>query len=162
MGNIFEDIAQDIEVKPTKSKLVIKWVVRLAILAATLAFAYGQYKVLKAEKMKEFEKALIENTKAVNDLKTEMKTGFEKVNGRIDKVYDDGIKEFDSFQEYNKKQLILIIDYGQTNKSLLKQMLDVNSMEKSRAVQTQLNQAKIPYKNDSISIVVKPILPPKK
>ena len=167
MGNIFEDITQDIEIKPTKSKLVIKWVVRLAILVASLAFAYGQYKVLKAEKMKEIEKVLIDNTNAINNLKSEMNVGFEKVNGRIDKVYDDGIKEFNSFQEYNKKQLILVIDYGQTNKNLLKQMLDVNAMEKSRAVETQLNQAKTPLKattslkNDSLSIFVKQ-MPPKR
>jgi hypothetical protein len=164
MGNIFEDITKDIEIKPAKSKMVLTWVVRIALALITASFAYGQYKVLRADKMKEFEKTLIENTNALKDLKSEMNLGFDKQNGRIDKIYDDGIKEFNSFQEYNKKQLILIIDYGQTNKSLLKQMLEVNSMEKSKAVEMQLGHEKTimpPLRNDSMSIIVQPVKPKK-
>jgi len=160
MGNIFSDITEDINLKPTKSKILLKWVVRIAVALIVLAFGYGQYKVIRLNKMAEIEKAVVEQTKATNDMKKEMKDGFEKVNGRIDKVYDDGLREFNNFQDFNKKQLIMVIDYGQTNKSLLKQMLDLNITENSRNVGNSLGQSKttIPtQKKDSLNIVVRPI-----
>jgi hypothetical protein len=158
MGNIFSDITEDIELKPTKSKKVIKWVIRIAVLLICGAFILGQIKIKSLNKVGNFEKTLQENTQAVKDLKQETENGFKAVNGRIDKVYDDGLKEFNSFQDFNKKQLIMVIDYGQTNKNLLKQMLELNSIEKSKAVESNLEQAKT--QKDTFNIVVKPM--PKK
>ena len=158
MGNIFSDITEDIELKPTKSKKVIKWVIRIAVLLICGAFILGQIKIKSLNKVGNFEKTLQENTQAVKDLKQETENSFKAVNGRIDKVYDDGLKEFNSFQDFNKKQLIMVIDYGQTNKNLLKQMLELNSIEKSKAVESNLEQAKT--QKDTFNIVVKPM--PKK
>jgi hypothetical protein len=156
MGNIFSDITEDIELKPTKSKKVIKWVVRIAVALIVLAFGYGQYKVIRLNKMAEIEKATIELKQQMETNNKTMTEGFKAVNSRIDKVYDDGVKEFNSFQEYNKKQLIMVIDYGQTNKNLLKEMLDLNFTEKSKSVENNLEQAKT--RKDTFNIVVKPVV----
>ena len=129
MSNIFSEITDDINIKSTKSKIVLKWVIRIAIFLITAAFVLGQFKIKSLNKISNIEKSLQENTKAVVDLNKKTEDGFNAVNGRINKVYDDGLKAFTDFQEYNKKQLNLIIDYGQTNKSILKQILDVNSLE---------------------------------
>jgi hypothetical protein len=165
MGNIFSDITDDISIKPSKSKLVIKWTFRIAIFLVSIAFTYGQYRMFKANKMAEMEKTLQDNTKAIVDLKRETTDGFKAVNLRIDKVYDDGLKVFNDFDTYNRKQLGLIIDFGATNKSLLKQMLEVNSLEKSRTIENQVEQAKIlppvVTAKDSISIIVQPVVPKK-
>ena len=162
MGNIFTDVVDDINLKPTKSKLILKWVIRIAIILIMGAFAYGQIKVLRLNKMAEIEKAILEQTKATNELKKEMSDGFEKVNGRIDKVYDDGIKSFNDHQLFTKKQLELVIDYGQTNKSLLKQMLDLNVTENNRTVENNLEQAKIlppvVVPRDTVSITIKKLI----
>jgi len=49
----------------------------------------------------------------------------------------------------------LVLDYGQTNKELLKEMLEINMQEKAKSVENQMNQAKnepINYKPE-ISVV---------
>ena len=159
MGNIFSEITDDIELKPTKSKLVLKWVIRIAVLLICGAFVLGQIKIKSLNKVGNFEKTLQENTQAIKDLKQETETGFKAVNLRINKVYDDGLKEFNSFQEFNKKQLIMVIDYGQTNKGLLKQMLELNAAEKTKAVESSLEHAKTLPPVDSSRIVVTKIDP---
>ena len=161
MGNIFSDIKEDINLKPTKSKILLKWVIRIAVALIVLAFGYGQYKVIRLNKMAEIEKAVQEQTKVTKELKEEMNNGFEKVNGRIDKVYDDGIKSFNDHQMFTKKQLELVIDFGQTNKILLKQMLDLNISENNRNVENNLQQAKtlspVVIQKDSSKLIIKKI-----
>ena len=164
MGNIFEDIAQDIEVKPNKSKLVLKWVVRIAVILICGAFVFGQLKIKSLNKVNTFEKSLQENTKAIQDLNTKVVDGFKAVNGRIDKVYDDGNKSFNDYVTFNKEQLKMVIDYGQSNKDMLKRMLDFNTAEKAKTVETQLEQAKkdTTKTNFDSNIVVKKVEPIKK
>ena len=143
MGNIFEDLVEDMPVKPGKSKLVLKWVVRGAILLIGVAFIAGQVKIKSLNKVSNFEKALEENTKVTIELKQEMTDGFNAVNKRIDKVYDDGYKAFDDYTIFNKEQLKMIIDYSQSNKDMLKRMLDISTMEKSKNVENQIEKAKV-------------------
>ena len=142
MANIFEDIVNDIPIKESKTKKILKWVIRIAVLLIVGAFIAGQIKIRSINKVNNFEKTLQENTQAVKDLKQETQAGFKAVNQRIDKVYDDGSKTFTDFQDFNLKQLGLIIDYGQSNKDMLKRMLDLNMNEKSKTVGNQLEQAK--------------------
>lgn len=164
MGNIFEDIAQDIEVKPNKSKLVLKWVVRIAVILICGAFVFGQLKIKSLNKVNTFEKSLQENTKAINDLNTKVEDGFKAVNGRIDKVYDDGNKSFNDYVTFNKEQLKMVIDYGQSNKDMLKRMLDFNTAEKAKTVENQLEQAKkdTTKTNFDSNIIVRKVDPTKK
>lgn len=161
MGNIFTDVVDDINLKPSKSKLVLKWTVRIAIGLIVAAFGYGQYMIVKSNKMSNFEKNLEDNTKATIELREEMKDGFEKVNKRIDKVYEDGYKSFGEYQIFNKEQLKMVIDYGQTNKEMLKRMLDINMLENNKIVENKLEAAKKTItdekkelKKDSLSIKI--------
>ena len=162
MANIFSEITDDINIKSTKSKIVLKWVIRIAIFLITAAFVLGQFKIKSLNKISNIEKSLQENTKAVVDLNKKTEDGFNAVNGRINKVYDDGLKAFNDFQEYNKKQLNLIIDYGQTNKSILKQILDVNSLEKTKSIEGQIERAKtlppVVVPKDSFNIIITPVI----
>ena len=162
MSNIFSEITDDINIKSTKSKIVLKWVIRIAIFLITAAFVLGQFKIKSLNKITNIEKSLQENTKAVVDLNKKTEDGFNAVNGRINKVYDDGLKAFTDFQEYNKKQLNLIIDYGQTNKSILKQILDVNSLEKTKSIEGQIERAKtlppVVVPKDSFNIIITPVI----
>ena len=159
MGNIFSDITEDIELKPTKSKKILKWVLRIGVALIVLAFGYGQYKVIRLNKMAEIEKTTIELKQQMETNNKTMVDGFKAVNSRIDKVYDDGLKGFNDFQQFNNKQLIMVIDNIQTNKGLLKQMLELNSMEKSKSVENNLEQAKT--RKDTFNIIVRPVLPKK-
>ena len=51
----------------------------------------------------------------------------------------------------------MVIDYGETNKEMLKRMLDLNMVEKAKTVENKLEQAKTISPKDSLKIVVKPI-----
>jgi hypothetical protein len=161
MGNIYNDIVEDINiVKPAISKLVLKWVIRIAVSLIGVAFVLGQVKTLTITKRSTMESSLDANTRAITDLRTDMKAGFNQVNSRIDKVYDDGYKAFNDFQQFNNKQLGIIIDYGTKDKDMLKRILELTSLEETKNVQNGIEQAKAkPPQPDSISIVVKQVKP---
>jgi len=142
MSDIIKDVFEDIELKPNKSKIVLKWVIRISVALIGSAFVFGQVKMSHFNKLNKIDETLQEQTTAIEELKVSMNDGFDKLNHRIDKVYDDGYNSFNDFQLYNKKQLEIIVDYGQENKELVKKMLDVNSTEKTRNVETNLQQSK--------------------
>lgn len=142
MGNILADIVDEVEIKPKLSKLVLKWVITIATSTIVIAFAFGQIKAMRVNRLDNFERVLDENTAAMVDLRTEMKVGIEGINSRIDKVYDDGYKAFNDFQIYNNKQLGMIIDYGKSDKEMLKRMLELTTMEKTKSVENEIQQAK--------------------
>ncbi len=142
MGNIFTDIVEEVEIKPSKSKIILKWTVRIAILLIGLAFTYGQLKTSNLVKRNELEATLNENTKAIEELKSETRDGFNQVNGRIDKVYDDGFDAFNKFQEYNRKQFEIIIDYGNQDKAMLKRILELSATEQARTIENNIYRAK--------------------
>jgi hypothetical protein len=159
MGNIINDIVEEIEIKPNKSKLYIKWIISIAGSLIALAFVFGQFKSSFFNRMDKFEDALNKNTASIERMETKMDENFVEVNTRIDKGYDDGLEILTDYQEFNKKQLILVLDYGQTNKELLKEMLEINMQEKARSVENQVNQARneninIPYKGEGEAIAI--------
>ncbi len=142
MSNIVEDVFQDIEIKPRKSKLVIKWIVKISLILISTAFVIGQFKVNYFNRMKNIEKSIETNNIEIVKTNDKIDVGFEKVNKRIDDVYTNGIDAFIEYNEYNKKQLEIIIDYGKTDKSVLKKMLELNTIEKNKNVERQLIDAK--------------------
>jgi hypothetical protein len=142
MSDIIKDVFEDIELKPNKSKIILKWVIRISVALIGTAFVFGQLKTSRFNKLNNIEETLQEQTAAIEELKSSMNDGFNKINIRIDKVYDDGYNSFNDFQQYNKKQLEIIVDYGQENKELVKKMLEVNSTEKTKNVETNLQQSK--------------------
>ena len=142
MGNIINDIVEEIEIKPNKSKLYIKWIISIAGTLIALAFVFGQFKSSFFNRMDRFEESLNRNTASIERMETKMDEGFVDVNARIDKGYDDGLEILTDYQEFNKRQLIMVLDYGQSNKEMLKEMLEINLEEKNRSVQNQVNQYK--------------------
>ena len=159
MGNIISDIVEEIDVKPNKSKLMMKWVVSISLSLITAAFLFGQFKASFFGRLDEMETKLDNNTQSTTELTIEMTNGFDAVNRRIDKVYDDASKEFTQFQKYNNKKLEMIIDYGSTSKNILKQMLEITAMEESKKVEENLQQAK--KEMPEFNIVVQPLKPKK-
>jgi hypothetical protein len=145
MGSILADIVDDIEIKPNKTKLVLKWVVAVSGSLIATAFLLGQLKTKHINRLDRIETNQLE-------MKVENRNGFSNVNTRIDKVYDDGLVMFNDFQESNSKQLELIIDYGQDNKEMLKKMLEINTLERKQNIAIQAEQAK----NENPVIGVRP------
>lgn len=142
MGNIVNDIVDEVNIKPNKSKRIIKIVISVACSMVVLAFAFGQFKSSFFNRMDSLEEKLDKQTIAVEQLSTDMNAGFEAVDTKIDKVYTDGLTIFNNFQEYNDAQLGLIIDYGSGNKDMLKRMLEISSMKQTQQVETQIETAK--------------------
>lgn len=156
MGNIFEDMVEEMPVKASKAKTVRTWIVRIAVLLIGVAFIAGQIKIKSLNKVSNFEKSLQDNTQAITDLNKRVDDGFKATNSRIDKVYTDGSKIFNDYVTFNKEQLKAVVDYGQSNKEMLKRMLDLNALEKTKTVENQVEQAK---KDTTYvpSIVIKPV-----
>lgn len=142
-----------------KTKLILKWVIGISSTLIITAFTLGQFKASFFNRMDDFEKTLNNNTVAINnnttaieELKTDVGNGFDNVDMKIDKVYDDAIIISDDYREYNRKQLELVVDYGQENKDMLKRMLEINAIENKQAIASQVERAKKEYPEFSIGI----------
>jgi len=159
MGNILNDIVEDVEIKPNKSKKVIKWIISIALSLIGIAFTFGQFKSTFFNRMDTFEKTLNQQTLAIETLKKQVNTGFESVDAKINKVYTDGFKAFNDYQQFNKEQLLLVLDYGQDNKDLLKRMLELNSKENAKIIENQLEIAKNKIEGNIIAIPIKSKIP---
>ena len=155
MSNILADIVDDVQLKPTKMKLLLKWVIGVATTAVIVSFTFGQIKANRLNKLNSLENLLDANTAAMVDLRAEMKAGFQEVNMRIDRVYDDNYKALSDFQIFNNKQLGLIIDYSKTNKDLLKEVIELNSMQQMKQLESGIEQAK--QSSYTPSIIVRPV-----
>lgn len=144
MSNIIADITEDIDIKikPNKVNFYVKWGGIIAGILISGAFIYGQFSTNHLNRLEDIEKNVKENTETTTQLMQEMTNGFNNVNARIDKVYDDGYLIYNDFQQYNKKQFELFIDYGYSNKDLLKRMLDLNNAEKNKDFEIKVQQAK--------------------
>lgn len=138
MGNIVSDIIEDIDVKPNKSKLILKWVLRIGGVLVGGAFVFGQLKMGHLNRLDGMEAELLKQSTTL----IRMEANLDATNARIDKVYSDGVVMFNDYQEYNRKQFELVIDYGQDNKDMLKKMLEFNALERKQNVAIQAEQAK--------------------
>lgn len=142
MGNILNDIVDEVNIKPNKSKLIIKWVISIAGSLIVIAFAFGQFKSSFFNRMDNLEKKVDNNNIAIEQVSNDMKVGFSTVDVKIDKVYSDGLIIFNDFQLYNNKQLELMVDYSGSNKDMLKRMLEIGAMKQQQNVETQIESAK--------------------
>jgi len=165
MGNIVNDIVDDVveynedKISPKKSKILIRIIIGISIVLIGLAFTIGQFRSTIVNKMESFETTLSTQTSSIEDFENELNVGFKDVHNRIDKVYDDGLNAFDDYQDFNKEQLILVLDYGQENKEMLKKMLELNSTKNRNDVETQIEKAKNEndYNETNGTIVAVPI-----
>lgn len=100
--DIVDDLMEDVEIKPNKSKLVIKWTVRISILAIVAAFIIGQFRITYLNKFTNIENNIIklekndlrleskdsEITKKVEDLETEVKKNSERIDRNTDRIIE--------------------------------------------------------------------------
>ena len=87
MGSILADIVDEIDVKPNKTKLILKWVVGISGSLIATAFLLGQLRTKHINRLDRIETNQLE-------MKVENRNGFNAVNARIDKGYDDGFVIF--------------------------------------------------------------------
>ncbi|MFW6242712.1 MAG: hypothetical protein ACOC2W_00980 [bacterium] len=164
-NDLVNDVVNEIDNKPPKIKIILKWVIRASIILIAGSFVFGQVKMSKLNRLDNIEKEITKNNKETANLKTEMESSFlivnsriDGVNLRIDKMYDDGVEMFNEYQEYNQKQLGLIIDHGTDNKDLIKEMINVNSSKQKLDVESQIikskNENNVNDNDDESSIVV--------
>ena len=154
MGNILNDIVEEIDVKPNKTKLILKWVLRIGGTLIGAAFIFGQLKMGHLNRLDGMEAELLKQGNTLTEMKAENQSNFDATNARIDKVYSDGVLMFNDYQEYNRKQFELVIDFGQDNKEILKKMLEINALERKQNVAMQAEQAK------NENPIIKPTTPP--
>lgn len=138
MSEIISDIIDDVEIKPSKYKRYFKWIVTISVSLIGGAYILGQLNFNYINRINVIEQNIEKN----ENVHTEIKNELNVINSRIDKVYDDGYKAFDEYSQHNKKQLIMIIDYGNSNKELLRRMLDFNTLETNKMIENQLQQSK--------------------
>ena len=157
MGNILNDIVEEVNIKPNKTKLYLKWGISIAGSLITIAFIFGQFKSSFFTRMDEFEKSINKNTESIIELKDEMNAGFDATDLRINNAYTDGLNTLNDYQQFNKEQLLLVLDYGQSNKVLLKKMLELNMQEKSKSIENNIEQSKAESIKKPLSIGVKKV-----
>lgn len=133
----FLDIFNDIEFKGNKANIILKWVIAIAISAVVVAFILGQWKMRHLNKLENIEKLANENKKALI-------AGFRDLNAKIDNIYNVGLEGFEEYRIFNNQQLELIIEFGQSNekanRDLLTRMLRMNSEEKARQIENQIEK----------------------
>ena len=135
-------ILEDIEFKGNKANILLKWVIGLAGSAIVGAFVIGQIKMTRLNKLDDIEALALQGIEATAKLEAKVDANAEKTDAKIDKLYEDGFEAFEEYREFNNEQFKLIIDYGATNKDLLKRMLDLNSQEKSKQIGNGLQESK--------------------
>lgn len=85
LKDIVDDMVDNIDMKPTKSRLIVKWTLRLSFLAIVFAFLVGQYKSKFLNKFDTIDNEIIELKK-------------------VDEKQDVLIKEnHDKYDELNEK-----------------------------------------------------------
>lgn len=127
---------------PINKKKIFKWIIRLIVPLAIGAFTFGQIITYRNNRINDIQNEVNEIHNDIKNLKNDINNNFDVLNLRINKVYEDGIISFDDYQEYNKKQLSLIIDYSNSNKELLKNIIEINSNKKTDEIENKLNTSK--------------------
>lgn len=101
--DIVDDLMEDVEIKPNKSKLIIKWTVRISIIAIVAAFVIGQFRITYLNKFTNIESNIIqlektdlrleskdnEIEKKVDNLETEVKKNGEKIDKNTDRIIEN-------------------------------------------------------------------------
>lgn len=146
MSNILYDITEDIDIKikPSKTRFYFKWGIRIFISIVIISFFLGKTFVKYSNDVETIVNTQKTHENSINELKNDI----NKINKRIDKVYDDGYKEFVEYQKYNNEQLLLILEYGSKNKDVLKKIIEIKSKENAKKIEQMLNESKQNNKNE--------------
>jgi hypothetical protein len=82
--SILEDIVEETDLTPKKSKPVVKWVVRIAVLLIGLAFAFGSFKETAIFQLKAYENQVNTNTSEIKVIRNELNVFETKVDEKVD------------------------------------------------------------------------------
>ena len=100
--DIVDDLMEDVEIKPNKSKLIIKWTVRISILAIVGAFIIGQFRITYLNKFTNIENNIIQLEKTDLRLQTkdvELEKKVENLEINVNKNTDKIEKNTDRIIE---------------------------------------------------------------
>lgn len=86
--SILEDIVEETNFTPKKSKPVVKWVIRISFILIGLAFAFGGFKQTVIFELNEYRTQVNKNTEEINLIKKEI-----QFNQDLIKLHGDEIKE---------------------------------------------------------------------
>lgn len=100
--DIIDDVMDDVVIKPEKSKKIIKWIVRISVLAIIIAFIVGQLRITYLNKFDTIESDIIELEKTdlilmdndkqienkINGLKTDIDKNTEKIDKNTDRIIE--------------------------------------------------------------------------
>lgn len=96
LNDIVSDIVDEVELKPNRSKLVIKWTIRIALLAIVGAFILGERGVKFFHSIDDIKSDVSEIKTDINELKKKD----EKLEEMINKNTIDINKNTDKIFEY--------------------------------------------------------------
>jgi hypothetical protein len=108
MSNVLDDIVDEIEIKPNKSKLIIKWIVGVSLTLIVSAFTVGEVKSNFFNRLDNIEEKI------------------DETNKKIDKVDADINKKLDETIIINNGQHMMMIEYGNYDKEMLKKFINMN------------------------------------
>lgn len=138
------------------SKTVIGWIAGGAISFVNIVFYFGVSKANSANTtnndIKELKELTIQNHNDMVELKKTFTDFTASVNGKFNKVYDDEYNRWNDYQSYSKKQFELIIEYGSTNKKLMKDMLDMNHTDEMNKLKKEIEKNKNDISTKSMKI----------
>jgi archaellum component FlaF (FlaF/FlaG flagellin family) len=139
-SNLVKDIVNDVHIKPSRTKVVLRWVVTASLMLIAAAFIVGQFKTSYVNKIKILEEQIRKNQEAYDKLHQEMHVYINETNQKIDKIYVDAYEFFSEFNRFRNDQIKLILDNSTIpNKEMLKRMLDLNTRENMRKLEMEFN-----------------------
>lgn len=142
MNNFFTNFLKNknIAVNPVMLKIIFEWGFSLFIAIGGGAYAWG---VHKSNKNNDKIEQKIENLQAtVISYHQDDVVNYQNLKSSIKKVYNDGYELYNNNQKFEQRQFNLLIDYGTSNKSLLKQILKDNQEQKNEDVLNYVERSK--------------------
>lgn len=128
------------------SKTVIGWIAGGAISFVNIVFYFGVSKANTDNAInndiKDLKELTIQNHNDMAELKKTFTDFTTSVNNKFNKMYDDEYNRWNDYQVYSKKQFELIIDYGSSNKKLMKDMLDMNHTDEMNKLKKEIEKNK--------------------
>jgi len=124
------------------NKNIVGWIAGGAVTLINVVFYLGVSNANKGNDFKELKELTVQNSKDISDVKETFKNFTLTINNKFTKVYDDQYNSMVDYQAYSKKQFELIIEYGLTNKKLMKDILDMNHTEEMNKMKKESEKSK--------------------
>ena len=136
---VFTDILNNIDFRGNKANVTIKLIITISLFLISAAFFIGQIKTKHIDKLNDIEELSKQNLNKNVELEKKFDSSIRILESKIDNVYVNGFSAFDEYRKLNDKQLKLIIEYGDENKELLKELIDINSQKNKQKIRNNIN-----------------------